>query len=77
MSYIGLFEVSAALAVLDIMADRVRADSMPSAEDAWEAAWIACLTNSARWADEAEVRFSDVLTELGRRVRPRLTSACP
>ena len=77
MTYIGFFEVSAALAVLDIMADRARADSMPSAEEAWEAAWIACLTNSARWADEAEARFSDVLTDLGRRVRPRLTSFRP
>lgn len=70
MTHESLFDPSAALAVLDVIADRSKADLMPNVEKAWDAAWIACLTSCARWTDEAEERFAEVLTELGRKIRP-------
>ena len=53
------FEPSAALAILDGLASPNRPSETASARDAaWEAAWIACLTNSPRWAEAARREFA-------------------
>ena len=59
-----LFDPSAALAVLDRMVDREEAVVLHSVASAWEAAWIACLTNSATWTSVAQDEFADVVVEL-------------
>ena len=58
------FDTSAALTVLDGMRDRLGALPLPSFEAAWDAAWIACLTNSQRWTMIAEHDFSETMIEL-------------
>ena len=58
------FDTSAALAILDRMVDREDAMALNSVASAWEAAWIACLTNSATWTSVAENEFGDVVVEL-------------
>lgn len=50
------FEPSAALAILDGPMGEV-----PAAGAAWDAAWIACLTNSPRWAETARREFASVV----------------
>ena len=60
----GAFNTSAALTVIDGLLSRDDEPFLPSVSAAWEAAWIACLTNSPRWAVTAEQEFGDVLTEL-------------
>ena len=60
----GEFDTSAALTVIDGLLSRDVESFLPSAGAAWEAAWIACLTSSPRWAVTAEQEFGDVLTEL-------------
>ncbi len=47
------FEPSAALAILDGLVGRG-----PEPEAAWDAAWIACLTGSPRWAETARLEFA-------------------
>lgn len=63
-SSVEAFDTSAALAVLDGIVHRTSAPLTPSAGPAWESAWIACLTNSARWAETARREFGAVLQEL-------------
>lgn len=63
-SSVEAFDTSAALAVLDGIVHRPTAPLTPSAGPAWESAWIACLTNSARWAETARQDFGAVLREL-------------
>ena len=58
------FDPSAALAVLDRMMDREEAVVLHSVTSAWEAAWIACLTNSSIWTSVAQAEFADVVVEL-------------
>ncbi len=58
------FDPSAALALLDGIAWRGHAAIESTVESAWEAAWIACLTNSASWADVSAAEFDRVVTEL-------------
>ncbi len=63
------FEPSAALAVLDVIMDQRLALRLPSAADAWESAWIACVTGRPIWTTVAQQRFAQVLTELAGVVR--------
>lgn len=49
------FEPSVALAILDGWAG---VDPEGEAGSAWDAAWIACLTNSPRWAETAWREFA-------------------
>ncbi len=58
------FDTSAALAILDTIVDREDAVALRSVNSAWEAAWIACLTNSATWTSVAENEFGHVVVEL-------------
>ncbi len=58
------FDTSAALAILDRIVDREEAVVLHSVASAWEAAWIACLTNSATWTSVAEDEFAHVVVEL-------------
>ena len=58
-----IFDTSAALAILDRIVDREDA-VLHSVASAWEAAWIACLTNSATWTSVAEDEFAHVVVEL-------------
>ncbi len=57
------FDTSAALAVLDRMVDRETA-VLHTAASAWEAAWIACLTDSSAWRAVAQDEFAQVVVEL-------------
>ena len=59
-----LFDTSAALAVLDRIVDREEAVVLHSVASAWEAAWIACLTNSSTWTSVARDEFAHVVVEL-------------
>ena len=59
-----VFDTSAALAILDRIVDRDAAVVLHSVASAWEAAWIACLTNSATWTSVAEDEFAHVVVEL-------------
>ena len=58
------FDTSAALAILDCIVDRDEAVVLHSVASAWEAAWIACLTNSPGWTSVAEDEFGHVVVEL-------------
>ena len=58
------FDPSAALAVLEHIVERPSAVAMPSADVAWESAWIACLTGTQRWVDTATDEFADLMQEL-------------
>lgn len=58
------FDTSAALAFLDRIVDRDEAAVLNSVTSAWEAAWIACLTNSPTWTSVAEDEFGHVVVEL-------------
>ena len=57
------FEPSAALAVLDGLIG-----GKPEASSAWDAAWIACLTGSPRWAETARTEFIRATARPGVRV---------
>ncbi len=61
---IDAFDASAALAILDHIVDRDEAVVLHSVASAWEAAWIACLTNSPTWTSVAEDEFGHVVVEL-------------
>ena len=64
------FEPSAALAVLGVIVDQRLGLQLPSAASAWEAAWIACMTDRPSWTTSAQQQFTDVLKELSGVVRP-------
>lgn len=57
------FDTSAALLALDRLVHGTDA-ALPSAGSAWDAAWIACLTNSPAWAATARDEFVRVAGEL-------------
>ncbi len=59
-----LFDTSAALAVLDRIVDREEKVVLHTAASAWEAAWIACLTDSSAWRSVAQNEFAHVVVEL-------------